>query len=107
MYREAKRFIQEAIIGAKTETLLVATHHVPTYLHYPEQYRGSLLSEAFATELQDLIAHSPIDYWIYGHHHHNTPAFQIGKATLLTNQLGYVRHGEEKGYQPSATITIA
>ncbi len=38
-------------------------------------------------ELHDVIAGSQAKYWIYGHHHTNTPAFKIGDTTLLTNQL--------------------
>ncbi|MBA3900213.1 MAG: hypothetical protein H0X62_08405, partial [Bacteroidetes bacterium] len=34
------------------------------------------------------------DAWIYGHSHTNTPAFNIGKTQMLSNQLGYVDYGE-------------
>ena len=44
-------------------------------------------------ELGDYIAISGIDYWIYGHSHRNIDA-QIGDTQILSNQLGYVSHGE-------------
>jgi hypothetical protein len=53
-----------------------------------------------------LIEGAPIDYWIYGHHHHNTPEFSIGKTTLLTNQLGYVGYGEHKGFSGEKVIVF-
>jgi hypothetical protein len=34
---------------------MVVKHHVPTFMQYPEQYQGDLLSEAFAVELHDFI----------------------------------------------------
>ena len=35
-----------------------------------------------------------INYQIYRH----TSDFEIGKTQLLTNQLGYVKYGEELGF---------
>ncbi len=85
---------------------MVVTHHVPTELRYPEKYRGSELNDAFVVELFDLIESSMADYWLYGHHHHNTPEFTIGKIKLITNQLGYVQNKEHLSFNPSALIEL-
>lgn len=77
---------------------VVMTHHVPTMMHYPERFKGDALNEAFAVELHDLIHASDIHTWIYGHHHHNTPAFTIGGTYMRTNQVGYVQYGEQKSF---------
>jgi Calcineurin-like phosphoesterase len=77
---------------------IVLTHHVPTLMNYPEKYRGDVLNEAFATEMNDLIERSDIDYWLYGHTHCNTPDFNIGNTQMLTNQLGYVQYGENEHF---------
>jgi hypothetical protein len=82
----------------------VLTHHVPTLINYPPQYLGSPINDAFATELHDYIFGSNINYWIYGHHHANIPAFKIGNTTMLTNQLGYVAHGENYLFRRDAVI---
>lgn len=75
---------------------IIATHHVPSFMSYPEKYRGDVLNEAFAVELYDLIEDKGPDCWIFGHHHYNGPDFMIGKNNLVTNQLGYVKYGEHK-----------
>ncbi len=77
---------------------VVMTHHVPTMMHYPERFKGDALNEAFAVELHDLIHASDIHTWIYGHHHHNTPAFTIGGTCMRTNQVGYVQYGEQRSF---------
>ena len=77
---------------------MVVTHHVPTYKNYPEKYKDSIINEAFAVELFDFIETFAPDYWIYGHTHGNTPDFEIGKTKLLTNQLGYMKYGEQDGF---------
>ena len=81
-------------------------HHVPTFLNYPKQYKGDVLNEAFAVELFDIIESSSIDYWIYGHHHSNTPDFKIGNTSLLTNQLGYVQQNKNQLFSQNKAIVL-
>ena len=47
-----------------------------------------------------------IDYWLYGHHHFNTPQFAIGKTKFITNQLGYVKYREQKRFRNDAIIVF-
>jgi hypothetical protein len=79
---------------------------VPTLMNYPQKYKGSPVNGAFATELHDLIYDSGINYWIYGHHHTNTPEFTIGSTTMLTNQLGYVRRHEHGSFSRSKVVEV-
>jgi hypothetical protein len=75
-------------------------------MHYPEQYRGDVLNEAFASEQYNLITeHKPIA-WIYGHHHQNTPNFKIGNTQLLTNQLGYIQYKEHLEYRTNKILNL-
>ena len=99
-------FLKNAIATSDAENTIVMTHHVPTLMNYPAQYKGSNINEAFAVELYDFIESSMVQYWIYGHHHCNLPAFKIGNTTMLTNQLGYVQNNEHKLFNPSAIIEI-
>jgi len=87
-------FIKKEVATSKELAKVVVTHHVPTFLHYPEQYRGDILNEAFAVELFDFIRLSDIKLWLYGHNHTNIPDFMIGNTLMATNQLGYVKHKE-------------
>jgi predicted phosphohydrolase len=99
LYAASFDFIKANLSTEKFDKTVVVTHHVPTLKNYPAQYINSNINEAFAVELHDFIETSNIDYWIYGHHHTNTVDFTIGKTNLLTNQLGYVRHGEHRNYK--------
>lgn len=99
-------FLKSALAKPTDKQCIVVSHHVPTLMHYPEQYRYSEINSAFATELFDFIESSNAAYWIYGHHHCNTPAFKIGNTTMLTNQLGYVQQNEHQLFNPAAIIEI-
>lgn len=104
LHTECLNFLKPALTNIKTEKSVVVTHHIPTEFNYPKQYRGSVLTEAFAVELSPFIEASGPDTWIFGHHHSNLPDFVIGKTTLTTNQLGYVKYNEHSGYQPSRCL---
>lgn len=99
LHEESLTFIQAELNSVKNETVAVFTHHCPTFLNYPEQYKGDVLNEAFAVELYDMIESSDIAYWVHGHHHTNTPEFTIGKTKLVTNQLGYVQQNEHMKFK--------
>lgn len=103
-HEEALHFIQSELKKEKEEKIAVFTHHCPTFLNYPEAFKSSKLNEAFATELHDFIYDSPIDAWVYGHHHTNTPDFRIHKTQLLTNQLGYVEFRDTQSFDSQKCI---
>ena len=45
--------------------------------------------------------------WIYGHSHRNIDA-QIGDTLILSNQLGYISHGEHlrNGFSPGRWVEV-
>jgi len=96
LHQECIQFIEKELKQNGEEKTIVVSHHVPTFLNYPEKYKGDTLNEAFAVELFDLIEANGPDYWIFGHHHQNIPDFKIGETKLITNQLGYVKYNEHK-----------
>lgn len=98
LHDESIQFIEQELHHNYAGKTMVITHHVPTFLNYPPQYRGNILNEAFATELFDLIETNGPDYWIFGHTHSNIADFSIGKTQLKTNQLGYIKYNEQQGF---------
>ena len=106
LHHKCKSFIREALSEISTIPTIVVTHHIPTLLNYPAKYKKDGFNEVFAVELYDLIEQSTIDYWVYGHHHYNTPEFFIGKTKLLTNQLGYLKFKENIGFKQDAVIEL-
>lgn len=105
-HQSALAFLTTEFNNHKDEKNVVLTHHVPTLLNYPPKFKKSVLSEAFAVELHDLIADAGNRYWIYGHHHSNIAPFAIGATAMLTNQLGYVKNHEHRSYRKNAVFEI-
>lgn len=106
LHAESLSFLTQAIKNSAADKKIVVTHHIPTQLCNPEQFRNSQINPAFVSEHYDFIADSDIDYWIYGHHHINMPEVEINGTKLVTNQLGYVHMGEHHQYRHSAYIDL-
>ena len=106
LHRDSRGFLTEALKQESPEKTVVITHHVATFLNYPEKYIGDALNEAFAVELFELIEASGVDYWIYGHHHQYIHEFEIGRTRLVTNQLGYVKYAEHRTFKPDLVIEL-
>jgi len=94
LHSDCINFINQELLVENASKTVVITHHVPTFMNYPEIYKGSVINEGFAVELFETIEASKVEYWIYGHSHYNTADFKIGKTQMLTNQLGYVQRNE-------------
>jgi predicted phosphohydrolase len=106
LHEESLTFLTKTLQTRGKEPTVVVTHHVPTVMNYPQIYRDSPLTEAFAVELSDLIMDTEAACWIYGHHHINTPDFTIGRTKMLTNQLGYVRQREHGSFRKEAVVRV-
>lgn len=99
------RFVEQSIANSKAQNIIVASHHVPSFELMSEEFAGSSINGAFTVELGNMIANSRINYWIYGHSHRNINKV-IGSTKCVSNQLGYVSHGENSSFCPAAIIEI-
>lgn len=106
-HQRCLQFVKQSVRESKADTKIVLTHHVPTGLCTAAEFSGSTINGAFSVELSNYIADSGINYWIYGHSHRNIDA-QIGDTHIISNQLGYVSHGEHltNGFTSARCIEI-
>jgi predicted phosphohydrolase len=99
LHADCLNFLQTELTTPTTQRTIIITHHRPTFLHYPEQYRHSELNTAFATELYNLIETSTASHWIFAHTHETLPDTTIGQTTLATNPLGYIERNEHHAFR--------
>ena len=99
------KFIKKAVDESIASYKIVITHHVPSYILLPQNFKDSEINGAFTVELKDYIESCDINYWIYGHSHRNIDAV-IGKTKCVSNQLGYVFANEYNSFVPDKNIII-
>lgn len=106
LHQSARTFLTHAIGSDTTKKQIVVTHHLPSGHCNVDEYKGSVLNEAFCVDMTNFIENSGIDAWIYGHSHRNLAPFIIGQTRMLTNQLGYVLYGEHYSFNWNAWIEV-
>ena len=67
---------------------VVITHHAPSILSVPEQYKNDQLSASFASEMEKFIEKTEPDLWIHGHLHTSSD-YHIGSTRVICNPRGY------------------
>ncbi|OQX75744.1 MAG: hypothetical protein B6D64_11125 [Bacteroidetes bacterium 4484_276] len=87
IHRESVYWLEKCLQETSQKTVVV-THHAPSIKSIPEQYLGSNLNPAFASDLSELILTYQPNLWIHGHIH--TPSdYYIGKTRVICNPRGY------------------
>lgn len=98
-------FLKDAVSCSRVRRKIVVTHHVPSFQMQCPKFADSQANGAFTVELEEYIKNSGIDYWIFGHSHYNVDV-KIGNTNCVSNQLGYVFHGEHESFNPGKYIEV-
>ena len=83
---------------------IIVTHHPPSFQGIQDCYKDSLLSAAFASNLDHVVQQSGAKYWFCGHSH-VAKRFKIGQTEVVINSMGYP--GEKiEGFDPALVLEI-
>jgi len=90
---KAVNFINGELEKYKDRTVVVITHHAPSFNSISEQYRGDFhMNGGYASDLSELILDNEnIKLWFHGHVHSNHD-YEIGKTRILCSPRGYYGH---------------
>ena len=81
--------IRAAAQGNPGKTVVVATHHAPSFKGVNPAHAGSVMNPGYASSLDSFIMSQPnIRHGIFGHTHLQT-AFKIGQCDVVSNAKGY------------------
>lgn len=101
LHQASVAWLTERLTNTFDGTTIVVTHHLPSRQVIAERYQDDILSAAFASNLDNLVAQS--DMWIFGHSHSSFDG-HIGACRIVSNQRGYP--GESTGWNPSLTLPV-
>ena len=88
LHLEARAFLERELEKPFSGKTVVVTHFAPRPECVPEQFRGSVLSPYFTSDMTPLMRRYAIDLWAFGHTHHNIN-FVEGGCRIVSNQMGY------------------
>ena len=85
---------------------IVVTHMAPSPASVAPRFQGSLLSAAFASDLDALVAQA--DVWIHGHMHDSFD-YSIGNCRVVCNPRGYPQRDgspENLRFDPNFVVAV-
>jgi len=97
-------WLKNEIERNQKNNLVIVTHHAPSGRSVPEYRKNDILSAAYASNLDDLVASSSAELWIHGHIH-TQQDYMIGKTRVVCNPRGYTDE-PNVAFIPSLVIEI-
>ena len=79
--------LKETLLN-ETRKQVVISHHAPSFKSIPDQYKDSVLSPGYASDLENLINDMNIDLWVHGHVHEKFD-YTIGNTNIVCRPSGY------------------
>ncbi len=104
LHRKAFEFVSNETLSRGKK--IIITHHLPSSECSVDEFKNSLLNEAFYVEKTNFISNNDIDYWIYGHSHRNKSDFSIAGTKMITNQFGYLGWNEHRSFNYGKVIEV-
>jgi hypothetical protein len=83
-------------------TVIVLTHHLPSFEVLHDRYWCGFINDTFATKLDDTLIKPPVTHWIAGRSHMRTKHTFPNGIRFASNPLGYT--GECTGFSRTAVM---
>lgn len=87
LFNQSLQFLKTQLALPFDGPTVVITHHAPSFESISEQYKGDLLTPAFASCLDDLMG-PQVALWIHGHVHHSND-YRLNGTRVVSNPRGY------------------
>ena len=84
---------------------VVVTHHAPSSRSVHPRYARDLLTPAFASNLETLMAGGRVTLWIHGHMHDSFD-YEIYGARVVCNPRGYAPSALNPGFRSNRVVEI-
>lgn len=106
LHRQSRAWLEGKLAEPFAGQTVVVTHHAPSLASIAPCWKDDLLTAAFASHLDPLVARA--DLWLHGHTH----AFadhRVGDCRVVCNPRGYVVDGralEATGWDPELVVEV-
>jgi predicted phosphodiesterase len=87
LHAKQKNWLEQKLGEAFSGYTVVVTHMAPSMRSISSEYATDLVSTAFASNLDHLVAKA--DVWVHGHTHASVD-YHIGQCRVVANPLGYL-----------------
>jgi Icc-related predicted phosphoesterase len=103
LHRQSKIFLEQALAAPHSGPTVIVTHHAPHENSVAPQYRNSLLTAAFVSDLSPLIENHQPTLWVHGHTHTSFD-YRVGTTRVICNPAAYGR--ENPAFNPALVVDV-
>jgi predicted phosphodiesterase len=105
IHARSVRWLREQLDLPAAPPTIIVTHHAPSSRSLDPADVGELVSAAYASHLDSLVAASHARLWIHGHLHR--PAdYWIGDTRIISNPRGYPDEVKDKSFDPALVLDL-
>lgn len=102
LHEASRGWLERELRSGFSGPTVVVTHHLPSLRSVAPRFARSLLTAAFASRRDDLVAQA--DLWVHGHTH-DACDYRLGRCRVVCNPRGYP--GERPGgFEAAKVVTV-
>ncbi|PKO58616.1 MAG: metallophosphoesterase [Betaproteobacteria bacterium HGW-Betaproteobacteria-18] len=105
-HRTQRRWLEQRLATPFAGRTVVITHMAPSLQSVDDRYRCDLVSAAYASQLDALVANA--DIWIHGHMHSSLD-YRVGNCRVVCNPCGYMKPSgapENPDFDPGFVVEL-
>jgi predicted phosphodiesterase len=103
-FTETTSWLRRECAALQDAKRVIVTHHAPSPASLPQDFQGSPLNPAYASDLNSFIEQSGAALWIHGHIHQSVD-YSIGNTRVLSNARGYPDE-KNTSFRPGLVVEI-
>jgi hypothetical protein len=105
IHARSVRWLGEQLDLPAAPPTIIVTHHAPSSRSLDPADVEELVSAAYVSPLDSLVAASYARLWIHGHFHR--PAdYWIGDTRIISNPRGYPDEVKDKSFDPALVLDL-
>ena len=105
LHAHSVRWLRDQLDSTEQHPTVIVTHHAPRSRSLDPVDAEELISAAYASNLDSLVAASHARLWIHGHLHR--PAdYWIGETRIISNPRGYPDEVIDKSFDPALVFEL-
>jgi Icc-related predicted phosphoesterase len=105
LHIKSRRWLASKLAEPYDGRTVVVTHHAPSARSIHDRYKGSPLSGAFTSNLENVMGADRVALWIHGHMHDSFD-YEISGTRVVCNPRGYTPDELNPGFSADLTIEV-
>jgi Icc-related predicted phosphoesterase len=105
LHDRSVRWLRDQLNSNGSCPTVIVTHHAPSMKSLDPAEAEKLISAAYASNLDDLVASSRAKLWIHGHTHRSS-RYRIGETLIVSNSPGYPDEPIDPKLDPGLVVEL-